>query len=574
MPMRRLTTEQLPRLSIALLVVAIVLLAALLLELHSSAQAHRATARRAVQLYAGVAVEELGTQVLAFLRGAQFAAFQGVAGAMDDGGDGRPLEPAAIERLVHEREPACRCRLDVEFAFRYDHHDSTFAVDQSADMTRGPDPSWVAEMRRVMPRFLLPRPPQPPAGRRSAPARPRGGRSAAMLSVGTGHGERLVMIETFHGADGTPVTSYGAAVSAEKLLEPIFTLVLRSHSLLHGVLRELPNDSLLVAEVRMPSGRVVYTSDSAARSEPGTVVGRPYVGVDTLARDFGALQLVVALRPEIAEGVLLGGVPRSRLPIIVLLFTLTAAIGIIVVVLFRRQQELVRSRAEFVSGVSHELRTPLSQIRLLAELLSLGQPPTEAGRQRAAKTIDQEARRLTHLVDNVLHYAASERGIAAVFPEPVDLGDEVVQILSTFAPLVQSESARVHTDAAPGVIALVDRAALRQIVLNLLDNALRYGPQGQTIDVSVQRIGDWARLSIADEGPGIPAAERARVWRPYYRILREDSPTRGGSGLGLAVVLDAVRAQGGRATIVDAPRGGAQFDIDFPIATEWPASSS
>ena len=575
--MRRLTIEQLPRLSIALLVVALVLMAALLLELHSSAQAHRATARRAVRLYAGVAAEELGVQVLAFLRGAQFEAFQRVARAVDDGGVGQQLDPAAIGELVRERESACRCRLDVNFVFRYDHDGSTFAGVRSAGTTRGPDSSWVAEMRRVMPGFVIPRPPQPVSVRGSAPARatrPRVGRSAAMLSVGTGDGERLVMIETFHNADGTPVVAYGAAVSAEALLGPIFTLVLRSHSLLPGVLRDLPNDSLLVAEVRMPSGRVVFTSDSSARSEGGTVTASPYVAVDTLARDFGALQLAVALRPEIAEGVLLGGVPRSRLPIIVLLFALTAAIGIIVVVLFRRQQELVRSRAEFVSGVSHELRTPLSQIRLLAELLSLGLPANEAGRQRAAKTIDQEARRLTHLVDNVLHYAASERGVATVFPEPVDLGDEVTQVLSTFAPLVQSESAHVRTVAAPAVIALVDRAALRQIVLNLLDNALRYGPRGQTIDVSVRRLGDWARMSIADEGPGIPAPERARVWRPYYRILREDSPTRGGSGLGLAVVLDAVHAQGGRATIVDAPRGGAQFDIDFPIATEWHASSS
>jgi signal transduction histidine kinase len=325
---------------------------------------------------------------------------------------------------------------------------------------------------------------------------------------------------------------------------------------------------VLAAEVRMPSGRRVFASASADRLGFGSLAASPYVAQDTLPPAFGALRLAVALRPAVAEAVLLGGVPRSRAPLVALLFALTSAIGIIVVVLFRRQQELVRSRAEFVSGVSHELRTPLSQIRLLAELLSLGLPATEAGRQRSAKTIDQEARRLTHLVDNVLHYAASERGVAAVHPEPVDLGDEVAQVLSTFAPLVQSESAHVRTSADPLVIALVDRAALRQIVLNLLDNALRYGPRGQTIDVSVRRLGAWARLSIADEGPGIPAAERARVWRPYYRLLRGDSPTRGGSGLGLAVVRDAVRAHGGRATIHDAPRGGAQFDIDFPIATD------
>ena len=581
--MRRPAIEQLPRLSLALLVAAIVLLAALLLELHSSAQAHRATAERALRLYAAVAVEELGAQVLAFLRGAQHAAFVGVAREVDQAGFGRPLDPAAVGALARAGEPACRCRLYVDFAFRYDYGDSTLAAAPvPAAATGGPDSSWMAEMRRVVPRFRLPQRPVVPAPTVRAPApanrrRPPVGRSPALMSVGSGDGERLVMIETFHDPDGSPVVAYGVALRAEALLGPIFARVLRSHPLLPGVLRDLPNDSLLAAEVRLPSGRLAFASVPADRLGAGTLTAGPYVAQDTLARAFGALRLAVALRPAIAEAVLLGGVPRSRLPIIAVLFALTSAIGVIVVVLFRRQQELARSRAEFVSGVSHELRTPLSQIRLLAELLSLGLPATEAGRQRSAKTIDQEARRLTHLVDNVLLYAASERGVVTVNPEPVDLGDEVAQVLSTFAPLVQSESAHVRTSADSSVIALVDRAALRQIVLNLVDNALRYGPRGQTIDVSVRRLGAWARLSISDEGPGIPAAERARVWRPYYRILREDSPTRGGTGLGLAVVGDVVRAHGGRAMIHDGPGGGAQFDIDFPIASDAgtpPASGS
>jgi signal transduction histidine kinase len=338
------------------------------------------------------------------------------------------------------------------------------------------------------------------------------------------------------------------------------------HPLLRGALPSIPNDSLLAAEVRLPSGRLAYRSAHAGESAAGTPMSGPYVAHDTLARDFGALRIAVALREATAESVLLGGAPRSRLAIVTVLFALTIAIGAIVVVLFRRQQSLVRSRAEFVAGVSHELRTPLSQIRLLAELLALGLPANEAGRQRSAKTIDQEARRLSHLVDNVLHYAASERGAVLVHPEPVALGDEVATILATFAPLVESESARVEVGADDSIVALADRASLRQIVLNLLDNALRYGPRGGTIAVSVARVDGWARLSVADEGPGIPVAERARVWRPYYRIAREENATRGGTGLGLAVVHDAVRAHGGRATIHDAPNGGARFDIDFPLA--------
>src|SRR5688572_9337585 len=115
-PMRRPAIEQLPRLSIALLVAAVVLMAALLLELHSSAQSHRATAARALRLYAGVAVEELGVEVLAFLRGAQHAAFVGVAREVDHAGLGRPLDPAAVGALVRARESACRCRLDVDIA--------------------------------------------------------------------------------------------------------------------------------------------------------------------------------------------------------------------------------------------------------------------------------------------------------------------------------------------------------------------------------------------------------------------------------------------------------------------------
>src|SRR5688572_6967057 len=167
--MRRPAIEQLPRLSLALLVTAMVLMAALLLELHSSAQAHRATAARALKLYAGVAVEELGGQVPAFLRGAQFAALAGVAREVNDAGLGRPLGPATVAELVRAQESSCRCRLDVEMAFRYDYGDSKLAAVPFPPTAGSPDSSWIAEMRRAMPHFRLPQRPGAPAPTAGAP---------------------------------------------------------------------------------------------------------------------------------------------------------------------------------------------------------------------------------------------------------------------------------------------------------------------------------------------------------------------------------------------------------------------
>jgi len=114
------------------------------------------------------------------------------------------------------------------------------------------------------------------------------------------------------------------------------------------------------------------------------------------------------------------------------------------------------------------------------------------------------------------------------------------------------------------VTARGDADALRRILLNLLDNAVRYGPAGQTVTVAVERAGAWARIVVEDEGPGVPASDRERIWKPFVRLddARDESLT--GCGIGLSIVGELVALHGGRRGVRSRPGGGAAFHIEIP----------
>jgi signal transduction histidine kinase len=120
----------------------------------------------------------------------------------------------------------------------------------------------------------------------------------------------------------------------------------------------------------------------------------------------------------------------------------------------------------------------------------------------------------------------------------------------------------------------VDRNALRQILLNLLDNAAKYGPAGQTITVGSQIVGDRARIWVEDEGPGIPRDDRVRVWEPYIRLNRDAESSTGGSGIGLSVVRELVLLHGGRTRVESSPGGGARVVVELPLTQQESSESS
>ncbi|HKP76716.1 MAG TPA: HAMP domain-containing sensor histidine kinase, partial [Longimicrobiaceae bacterium] len=257
---------------------------------------------------------------------------------------------------------------------------------------------------------------------------------------------------------------------------------------------------------------------------------------------------------------------NSRLPLLLAVFGLTLGLVSVAIVQLRRQQELVRLRDDFVSGVSHELRTPLAQIRLFADLLESGRLATGEQRSRSIRIINEESRRLTWLVENILHFSRAQRGAGRLAPQPVEAAPLVREIVDAFAPLARARDASFQVFADDGVIVRADADAVRQVLLNLLDNAVKYGPAGQTVTVRVELRGLALRVSVDDRGPGVPWEERGRVWEPYRRLARDAEGATGGSGIGLAVVKDLVELHGGRVGVAQAPEGGARFWFELPYA--------
>jgi signal transduction histidine kinase len=271
-----------------------------------------------------------------------------------------------------------------------------------------------------------------------------------------------------------------------------------------------------------------------------------------------------AIVPRVAPMLVIGGVPRSPLALYGGILAVTALLLVTAALQVRKERALARMRADFVASVSHELRTPLTQIRMFAETLLLDRVRSDDERKRALAVIDQETRRLSNVVENVLQFSRGERGTLSIAPHACDVVAAVRDTIELFAPIAAGRAVRVTLDAAGPLEASVDEGAVHQIVLNLLDNAVRYGPEGQEVVVHVERDGRTVRISVDDEGLGIPPRERRRVWSRYYRLGRESERAIAGAGIGLSVVRELVELHGGRARIEESPRGGARIVVEIP----------
>ena len=294
----------------------------------------------------------------------------------------------------------------------------------------------------------------------------------------------------------------------------------------------------------------------------------PFTARDTIGTDMGDLYAQTTLRASMADQLIIGGLPKSRFPLILGLLGLTAVLIGTALFQLRRESQLTRLRTDFISGVSHELRTPLAQIRMFSETLTLGRVRSDEERRRSLAIIDHEARRLTHLVENLLHFSRSERQTAHITPEPTALGPLVQEVIDGFAPLAAARGATLSAAVPEDLVVTADPGAVRQMLLNLLDNAVKYGPAGQEVCVGAIRDNGVAKLWVDDGGPGIPRGERERVWERFWRLERDRESAVAGSGIGLAVVRELATLHHGRAWIDDkAPASGAgtRVVIELPV---------
>jgi signal transduction histidine kinase len=314
--------------------------------------------------------------------------------------------------------------------------------------------------------------------------------------------------------------------------------------------------TLVRVDVSGPNGVSVFSAGPETRQ---------FSEADTLGREYGSLVAVAAINPAAAQVLVAGGLPPSRVPMVVALLALVLVNGTAGVLLLRREHRLARLREDFVSGVSHELRTPLTQIRMLGELLESEGFRSPGERTRAISVIHRESLRLTNLIDNLLDFTRRRHANGAPVGR-VSLADTMHDVTDSLGPLLDAQRNRVEIVAGEDRYVRGDRDAVSRVLRNLLENAIKYGPASQTIQMTMTGNGTAARITVEDQGPGIPLSERSRIWEPYYRLDRDRQGPAGGSGLGLSVVADLVRHLGGSVAVDDAPGGGARFTIDLPGA--------
>ncbi len=276
----------------------------------------------------------------------------------------------------------------------------------------------------------------------------------------------------------------------------------------------------------------------------------------------GDVRVVATLSTGAADSLVIGGLPRSRLPLLAALLGIAVGLTAVAVHQLRREHELTRLRDAFVSGVSHELRTPLAQIRLFAETLRLGRSRSREETQRSLVILDEEAERLSHLVDNLLAFNRAGHMTTNVTLAPLPLVPFVAETVERFAPLVRERENRFVVEIPPGLAVQADREALARVLTNLLENAVKYGEQGQTVRITANEGEGCTQLIVDDEGSGVQHADRRRIWEPFKRGVHRGAAATG-TGIGLSVVRDLMAAMGGTAWADEAPAGGARFVIEL-----------
>ena len=277
---------------------------------------------------------------------------------------------------------------------------------------------------------------------------------------------------------------------------------------------------------------------------------------------------------------------------LLVLAAVVVVIGTLVTMRFAlRQMELSRVKSHFVSNITHELKTPLAAIRLYTETLQQGRVRDRTETERFLGIIHKETGRLTALINNILDFARIENGRRQYRFAPAAVGDIVREVVDAYSYQFRQNGFEIEIEIEDGLPPTrVDRDAMSQAVLNLLDNSMKYSRDEKHIQVRVRR-GEAAGVpaashgapalaspepngngrgtilvEVSDRGIGIPQAERRRIFEAFYRVDKGLEHDVKGSGLGLAVVQHIVEAHGGSVEVESLPETGSRFTLKLPIA--------
>jgi len=234
-----------------------------------------------------------------------------------------------------------------------------------------------------------------------------------------------------------------------------------------------------------------------------------------------------------------------------------------------RIRELEALRQEFVANVSHELRTPLSLVKSAAETLLDGGKDDPATLGRFLEIIDRHANRLTLLIDDLLLLSTLDSGRMRLQPQPVALHSAVQEVVDDFSARAKHRGTSLVNGVPLALVARADPDRLRQVLSNLVDNAIKYGRvEGRTVLSAETRPEGMVEIKIQDDGPGIPPEAQSRIFERFYRVDKARSREQGGTGLGLAIVKHVVQAHGGEVRVESSAGAGTTFCFTLPQASK------
>ncbi len=230
-----------------------------------------------------------------------------------------------------------------------------------------------------------------------------------------------------------------------------------------------------------------------------------------------------------------------------------------------------RERYEFFAAVGHELRTPLASIRGYLETLLDGEIDVPTS-QRFLHTAQREALRMGRMIDGMFEFSLLDLSADLAAPAGCDVAEQLALACDAVAPLAQTRGMTVLRDADPGAAAAIDPDPCMQLLINLLENATKYGAHGGTIAIRVHVLGEKVLITVEDDGPGIGAPERASVFD--FSVRGKDAAPRRGAGIGLAIVKLIAERCGGSVAVTDSALGGARFEVVLPVRAEFSTEAS
>ena len=299
-----------------------------------------------------------------------------------------------------------------------------------------------------------------------------------------------------------------------------------------------------------PAARELLQLAPGAPAPPGLELFRQRQGHDLVERSLaGGASAGLEIEVD-GRTVLLSGHPLPAGGAVLVLHDITGL------------KKLEAVRRDFVANVSHELKTPLTVIRGYAETLLADETPADVRKSFVEKVL-ANARRMQQLVDDLLDLSRIESGAWAPRPERLELAPLVQEIWASLKP--RADALAFRTELAANADAITaDAAGARQILLNILDNCVRYTPPGGSVTVRSTRAADGVVLEISDTGAGIPGEHLPRIFERFYRVDPARSRELGGTGLGLAIVKHLVEAHGGRVGAASALSSGTTIRVVFP----------